>query len=206
MANNSRFVIITPENLRIISENLSKKEGRILIAEPGPGSYRDDICDVYLHLFAHPLIDTEKEFLYTQRGSAKRGEESWQTNWEDDREYFLRSRPQPSKDSVTNFCRELFDRLQVGAYEFHIGFQSMVGGSVFPSNGLSMYVLPGDETLKQAMIYGLKYVVNKMPEQNKIFLLGVADKIADYAIKDFKDNKIFKANISAGMEADIISG
>jgi hypothetical protein len=82
----------------------------------------------------------------------------------------------------------------------------MVGGSIFPTRGLSIYVLPGDETLKQAMIYGLKYVISQMQEQNKVFLLEAVEKMADYAIKDFKDNKIFRANVSAGMEADVISG
>lgn len=206
MAKNYRFVMITPENLRITSERLSRNEGRILIAQPGPGSYRNEIRDVYLHLFAHPLIDVGRNFLYTQRGSEKRGEESWQTNWEDDREYLLRLRPQRSEDSVTNFCRELFDRLRIGDYEFHIGFQSMVGCGIFPENGLSMHILPGEENLRQAMVYGLKHVVNQMPEQNRTFLLNAAEQIVDYAINDFKDNKTFKANVSAGMEADMIVG
>lgn len=191
-------VVITRENIKDIAEKLAKKEGKLLIAEPGPGSYKGDIVDVCLNFYDHALINPSIDYFYTERGTDIKEGEPWQTGWEGDREYLLF--PCRSGDSA----KELFERLRLENYEFRIGFQANVAGSIFPSHGLPLYVPPGDEALEQALIFGLKHVINQMQEQDRVFLSGLIEKMVDYAIGDLKDNKIFQENVGAGREADII--
>lgn len=65
--------------------------------------------------------------------------------------------------------------------------------------------------LEPAFRYGLSHIVGHInatnkKEKNKHFLIKETDieKIVDYAMEDFKKNKIFSKNVSAGVKADQI--
>ncbi|OGZ23471.1 MAG: hypothetical protein A3A08_00960 [Candidatus Nealsonbacteria bacterium RIFCSPLOWO2_01_FULL_41_9] len=203
------FIVVTVNNIEEISGMLAEKKGKILIAEPGPASWAKETVDVSMSLFDHPLIDLKGysvPFLNTERGREERNGVYWQTGWENDRYYLLRPKPKKSADSLFDICRSLEDRLILGGYEFSIGFQSSSGASLFPNNGEVLY-FSNNNDLRAVMLHGLNRVINQMDSvKTKRSLLKAAGQIADYAVEDFKTNKIFKHNVSAGMEADSILG
>jgi hypothetical protein len=202
------FSVITQENLKEIAKNLADKEGHILIVEPGPESWDNNIIDAQLSFFNHPFLN--KDWLSVKRGHKKIHGEDWQTNWEGDRDYILRPRRKSTGDPLHDPCCDLFEGLAIGSYEFKIGFQGVVGRSVFGENGISLYV-PKSTPLKFAFCYGLSHIVKKInahnkAEKNERFFIGETDigRMAEYAAEDLINGRVFRKNVDAGMEADRI--
>ncbi|MDP3052456.1 MAG: hypothetical protein Q8N22_00675 [bacterium] len=198
----SDFIIVNQENLESIAKELTNKKGHILIAEPGHGSFENNVIDAHLSFYGQPLTEKDKygDCMYVERGERK------------DRNYLLRPKPQPSNNPLWNSCRDSFERLAIGPYEFSINLQSTVGRGLFTEKGITLYI-PKDTPLKPAFRYGLSHIVEQInatnkKEKNKQFLIKETDieKIVDYAIEDLKTNKIFSKNVSAGVMADQVLG
>lgn len=204
------YVEVTPQNVRKIREELKRPNGRLLISEPGYQSFKPSyIIDAHIGLWDSPVFDSETSF-HVQRGSMKRNGEDWQTNWEKDRDYSLRPHPESTGDKVWDSCRELFDKLVLGFYEFKIGFQDTVGRGIFADNGITLYI-PRNASLGPAFRKGLSHMVrqiNQTIEQKKLpqkpFTEEDVERIAQYIIKDYINRQVFEHNIRAGLEADAV--
>jgi hypothetical protein len=140
-------------------------------------------------------------FLLTKRGTKILGNEVWQTNWEDDRDWMLR----PIANS--DFVRK---SLVVGSYEFVIGFQSICGRTLFYNEKAIAYI-PNSCPIQPALQYGLELMANALNITNKQSgskksFIGMVEikKIIDYAVEDLKTGKIFGENIEIAREMDLI--
>jgi hypothetical protein len=203
MSNTGRkktFKIVTPYNLKSIAERLTTEGGRIIIAQPGPDSYKNEVVDADLDLFANPSIDPGEKFLCTNRGHRKIKGIIWQTKWQNDRNYFLHfasAKTNPFKRSLT----------LVGQYEFIIGFEFQEKStSLFPKKSITLFI-PKGKHFKPAFIYAIKILIRRMNlfsrQDGSVIPIGKLEieKMADYAEKDLRDKK-FKKALVAWKEAD----
>ncbi|MEK7514266.1 MAG: hypothetical protein AAB587_00365 [Patescibacteria group bacterium] len=200
----SDFIVVTKESLNAVRRDMFWKKGRILIAERGYNQ-----ADAHLYLYDRPVIG--KDSISTYRGEKTINGVSWQTNWENDRWYTLRPVPELSADSLTNSCRELFEGLAVGRYEFSIGFHSTVYRGLFADKGVTLYI-PKKNSLRLAFQCGLKHVINLISKDYKkkdriTALLGEisVENIVDYMLNDLSNSNVFNKNVAAGMEADMLT-
>lgn len=212
MTGKKSFTIVNPANLKKIAEKLAKEGGRILIAAPGPRSHKNDIVSADLKLFNHPLINADKRFLCTKRGHRKIKNRECQTKWQKDRSYLLR---QLSSRRLPAFrCCGLIS----WQYEFIIGFQEVVGMSIFSKKNKSVILyIPKGKHFKPAFTYALWIIVKRMNKTNKInpreFFIEkptiitrtMIRNMADYASSDLWSDEIFKKNVARGMEMDVLS-
>lgn len=200
----SSFIIINQENLNSISAELACGKGRVLIANPGYQSYQDNVVDARFDLYDHPLI--EENTLFTRHGHRKINNENWQTGWQKDREYILRLRQTKSENPTVNFCRLLHNSLTVGSYEFNIGFQSKVSMWPFPQGIVCIYI-PKEKKINSAFAHALKSVISQMKEGKELLLQeSVINEIVNYVKEDLVTSKTFRNNVSAGLQADMITG
>lgn len=198
------FVILNEENLKDAAEELAHGRGRILVAEKLQYRCVKEVRDVTLILFAKPLIDPDKLWLHTNRGSVKINGVDWQTGWENDRQYIFRPIPEPSEDPLVNDCSNLSDRLVTGPYEFSIGFQPYIGMNILFQNSVFLFI-PNNRDLRPAFMHGLTHFLKQMKGDRQL-LTEAAERAADYAMDDLKTGKVFRKNVAAGMEADAILG
>lgn len=189
------FTVINRNNVGVIGAKLLFKRGYILIAEPGTGCSGD----VLVSLFRHPKI---------------LGGSIVSSNLRKNREYFLRITPSPSGDETLDFCRSLSETLTVGFYQFKIGYNATSSTGVLSNRkeGVSIYI-PAFSDLEEAFTFGLQYVINRMhysSEKGQGEHLPIVTKdniraMVAYALEDLKTGKVFRNNIAAGQEADLIS-
>jgi hypothetical protein len=201
---------VTSLNIGEIGKELKKKNGKLLISEAGYQSFPNTyIIDAHMGLWNSPVLDSEKSF-HVQRGSVRNNNENWQTDWERDRDYLLKPIPSPTGEPRWDSCRELFNSLVIGSYEFEIGFQSVVGRGIFADNGITLYI-PKSASIEFAFRKGLSHIVRKInltinreKLQQKAFSRKDEEKIIQYALADYTGGKIFQGNVRAGLEADAL--
>lgn len=203
------YIEVTRKNIKgIMAESKRSVRGRLLIAEPGCNSFSNSIVDANIDLWNSPIFDSENSF-YIRRGSTKKNGKDWQTNWGMDRSYLLRPIPNPTGDEEWDYCRESFDKLITGSYEFKIGFQSVNGrGGIFPTNGITLY-FPKTVSIESAFRNALSHMIrriNKTIEKEALQFTPLKkeyeERIVQYALADYENGEIFRKNVKAGLDAD----
>jgi len=195
------YIKITRKNLGEIAEKLKEKAGRVIFSGPDIFGFGEK---AELSLYDHPLIE-EDNWFYTSRGSKKNKGRKLATRWENDRSYSLRPIPEPTGDAAWNICRDLAEKLVLGKYQFEIGFQSTVGGTLFAENKLALFI-PRENSLEPAFYHALSHAAKLINNKKKTISEEHVKLMLDYVMQDLNDKKVFRKNVSAGMEADSVLG
>ena len=210
---------ITRNNVDEIAGKLERREGRVIIAQPGPWSghswpeRKRVVSDIEIVLYDHPTIapfskDNETLFLRTKRGSEMRNGTAWQTEWESDRNFWLRHAEGKSGDSTYDLCSGLFSSLPLeNGYEFKINFQSETGIALFSEPGVSraFYIqrkMPLGPAFRQGLVFMIN-LFNKHNPHNPVLGRDIP-KIIEYVSRDLKTGEVLAENIRAGQAADAL--
>ena len=202
--NQSGSIILSDENVTEIARELRKKGGTILIAEPEHFSDHYLTGKFILRLFKSPTIVSGKH-LNSSRGIRKVNGHEVQTGWENDRKYILRDTP------VTNF----FEGIPVGdKYRFSIHFQECSSVSISRNKHSKWqgYYIPPKTPRRATLDHALTWMINLWNSHKPPtgwpkpfqFTKENVESMVDYALKDLKDGVIFKGNVRAGMDADLL--
>ena len=162
--------ITTKADIKEASRLLKENGGRILVADPHYwGSPADRLTGEFeIHLFDHPMINIRTQYLWTSRGSKMRNGQSWQTGWENDRQYRLYPRRQPTGDATRDLVASWFQNLTIGKeYVFEIAFQSISAmGTEGAENGrhLMLYI-PQSVSVENALTCAINWMTHLWHEQ-----------------------------------------
>ena len=203
------FARLDGQNYKAIKRALRSDEGRILIGRPGYRSFREMVFDATILLYDHPRIEKDSRgfALSTNRGSKIVEGQSWQTGWENDREYILRQLT-PAPDAATAIGRSMFESLPCGEnWEFRISFPDAVYFGLDLENSAILYI-PRTSDIEPALRFALCYMVeriNTSAKENAIAPARVEEMIV-YAVNDLRTGEVFGRNVQAGLDADALLG
>lgn len=209
------FAVVTAENIVVVKSHLADGDGRILVAQKGPGSHGPYIVSVSVDLFDHPTfspcnIGTAK---YAVNAHLKTGSpDDWRPVLKNGRNYLLRRVPEPSPDDLVNRARTCFDRLMVGSgWEFKIGPQCVASASIHLDTQLVLFV-PYSRDASPALRFCLEHFSGRINESmvelkmpDAALLPEHHDQILAYATNDLLNGEVLLANIGAGIEADALT-
>ena len=198
------YTIVTPANKALIAAKLKRKEGSLLIAEPGFRSFEGQVLDICLHLYHQPMLEApDFTRMFVKRGSKQVNGEDWQTKWKNDREYWLRPVEKPTGDSQYDLALSFFTGLEIGRnYWFRINFQSAVGRGIFDKGSTTLYI-PRKSGISEPFCFAFKTIAAQL--RTTITEEQLAEIVA-YVMKDLKTGQQLKANVDAGQAADVMFG
>jgi hypothetical protein len=212
------FVIVTKGNLKDIAQRLQARQGRILIAGGSISSGHDWFDQASLSFYDRPYISmvgipSNPVSISTRRGSNTFSGEHWQTGWQNDRHYLLRRKLAPTGDHAWDTARTFFEGLEVGEFEFKIGFESVVSRT-FPWEDIVLFI-PNGKPPKKAFVRAFEFVTEKLDRHFARTEKGTyrfrferehIEAMVTYVVDDLVTGKVFKHNVDAGAEADMMTG
>lgn len=164
--------------------------GHIIIAAPGSGC----VGDIEINFYHRPRINRKGDVLNCKRSK------------EQGRAYLLRLRQEKSFNTLSDFCKNFFERLYVGFYDFEINPQCCTSRGLFEKNGITIYV-SHQKSFPSAFRYALKHMIEQEGSYHESYSIPAPNEehlgvIIEYVMKDLKTGDVLKKNISAGEEAD----
>lgn len=217
----TEFTVVTPVNVREVSQTLKRGEGRILIATPTYSSYPRNYLwgEFEMHLYDRPQIHPNKQLLCAPRGTRKVGNQEFQTGWERDRAYRLTEAPrqQPTQCALTNLYRQangFFNRLSIGdRYLFEAHMQAYTGFYFSYRRHRTLYI-PRSVSPRAGIRHALSWMTTLWNVQKPLeghperfrFEEDHLATIIEYILADLKTGDALMHNVGAGQAADSFIG
>lgn len=210
MKNAPEYTEVTFENAEEVEKQLEKVGGYVLILSNSSSS--QTTLATSISLYSHARIRIKREGR-KQMSIGRVGDE-----WRNDRSYLLRQIPEPTGDASWDMARSLFEKMNISnQFEFKIGPESCLCRIFYLDSPVQYYpkmilYIPRMECMKSAfeaiiqrtisdIQFGLKELRNPFE-----FEKDSRKKIIDYIMQDLEDSKVFTRNVSAGQEADTLTG
>lgn len=167
------IVVITSEKVKTVRDVMYRRGGFLTIVRPGPSSDHQNVADVLIEIYDHPLIrsiNKEQCVAMSASSSAARGQNGGNRREYRDREYIFRSEkitygkrfttPVNSIDTVFHPSHyQLFPVDPNGLFHLQLGPQTISARDIINPRIMAMYVPRNDRALMTSVMCAMNHMI-----------------------------------------------